>query len=129
MARRSCRPVAMNFRNRKSARAAFWCTALTGGCPAKLGDPSENAFREIVPGRTPGIQIVISSHLRPLLSSAPFPPCHVEKLTRDIAKTRDIEIGVQPNDSLITPLILPSGARRRARRSPLPGGMAAGFVP
>ena len=23
-------------------------------------------------------------------------PCHVEKLTRDIAKTRDIEIGVQP---------------------------------
>ena len=28
MARRSCRPVAMNFRNRKSARAAFWCTAL-----------------------------------------------------------------------------------------------------
>ena len=43
-------------------------------------------------------------------------PCHVEKLTRDIAKTRDIEIGVHPFFSLI----IPSGARRRARRSPLP---------
>ena len=42
--------------------------------------------------------------------------CHVEKLTRDIAQTRDIEIGVQPFFSLITP----SGARRRARRSPAP---------
>ena len=28
MARRSCRPARLNFRNRKSARAAFWCTAL-----------------------------------------------------------------------------------------------------
>ena len=28
VAERSCQPAAMSFRNRKSARAAFWCTAL-----------------------------------------------------------------------------------------------------